>query len=129
VRLLLDTHAYIWWALGDSKRLSLRAMKAVGADAAQVFVSAATAYEMVYKHHVGDLPKVGPLILRLDEDMAERGFSALPISFEHGRRAGELADEHSDPFDRILAAQAIVDDMAIVSGDEKLSALGARRLW
>lgn len=107
----------------------MRARKAVAAETAKVFVSAASAYEMVYKHRTGDLPKVGPLILRLDEDLAERGFSTLPISFEHGRRAGELADEHGDPFDRILAAQAIVEDMAIISNDEKLSALGAKRLW
>jgi PIN domain nuclease of toxin-antitoxin system len=129
VRLLLDTHAYIWWAIGDSKRLSLRARKAVGADAARIYVSAASAYEMIYKHRVGDLPRIGPLILRLEEDLEERGFATLPITFEHGRRAGELADEHGDPFDRILAAQAIVEDMAIVSNDEKLSALGAKRVW
>ena len=129
MKLLLDTHAYIWWALGDSKRFSLRARKAVGAGAAQVFVSAVSAYEMTYKHRAGGLPSVAPLLLRLDADLDERGFLQLPVSFEHGRRAGELADEHGDPFDRLLAAQAIVEDMAIVSNDEKLSALGAKRLW
>lgn len=129
MKLLLDTHAYIWWALGDSKRVSMRARKAVGSRAAIIYVSAVSIYEMTYKHRTGDLPKVGPLIARLDQDMAERGFLPLPISFEHGRRAGELADEHGDPFDRILAAQAIVEDMAIVSNDEKLSALGAERVW
>jgi PIN domain nuclease of toxin-antitoxin system len=129
VKLLLDTHAYIWWALGDSKRVSMRARKAVEARAATIYVSAISAYEMAYKHRTGDLPKVGPLLLRLDDDLAERGFLTLPVSFEHGRRAGELADEHGDPFDRLLAAQAIVEDMAIVSNDEKLGALGARRVW
>jgi PIN domain nuclease of toxin-antitoxin system len=129
LKLLLDTHTYIWWALGDSKRLSLRAKKAIDARAAQVFVSAVSAYEMAYKHRVGDLPKVGALIRRLDADLAERGFDALPITMEHGRRAGELADAHGDPFDRLLAAQAIVEGMAIVSNDEKLSALGATRVW
>lgn len=129
MKLLLDTHAYIWWALGDSKRFSLRARKAVGAQAAQVFVSAVSAYEMTYKHRTGALPSVAPLLLRLDADLNERGFLQLPVSFEHGRRAGELADQHGDPFDRLLAAQAIVDDMEIVSNDEKLSALGAKRLW
>ena len=129
MKLLLDTHAYIWWALGDAKRFSMRARKAVGAESARVFVSAATAYEIVYKHKIGDLPKVGPLTLRLDAELDERGFATLPITFEHGRRAGGLADEHGDPFDRILAAQAIVEGMAIVSNDVKLSALGAKRLW
>lgn len=129
MKLLLDTHAYIWWALGDSKRVSMRARKAVEARSAAIFVSAASIYEMTYKHKTGHLPKIGPLIMRLEDDMAERGFLPLPVSIEHGRRAGELADEHGDPFDRLLAAQAIVEDMTIVSNDEKLSDLGARRLW
>ncbi|HRK63708.1 MAG TPA: type II toxin-antitoxin system VapC family toxin [Terricaulis sp.] len=129
MKLLLDTHAYIWWALGDTKRVSARARKAVETRAATIYVSAVSIYEMTYKHRTGNLPKVGPLILRLDEDMAKRGFLPLPVSLEHGRRAGELADEHGDPFDRLLAAQAIVEGMAIVSNDEKLSALGARRVW
>jgi PIN domain nuclease of toxin-antitoxin system len=101
----------------------MRARKAVEARAAAVYISAISVYEMTYKHRVGDLPKVGSLIMRLEEDMAERGFLPLPVSLEHGRRAGELADEHGDPFDRMLAAQAIVSD------DEKLSALGAKRVW
>ena len=129
MKLLLDTHAYIWWGLGDSKRFSMRARKAVEARAATIYVSAVSVYEMTYKHRAGDLPKVGPLIMRLDEDMAERGFLPLPVSLEHGRRAGELADDHGEPFDSLLAAQAIVEDMAIVSNDEKLSALGAKRVW
>lgn len=128
MKLLLDTHAYIWWAL-DPKRLSMRAYKAINARASTIFVSAVSAYEASYKHHAGQLPKVGPLITRLAEDLADRGFVHLPISLEHGRRAGELADEHGDPFDRLLAAQAIVEGMAIVSNDEKLSALGAKRVW
>ncbi|MBS0385501.1 MAG: PIN domain-containing protein, partial [Proteobacteria bacterium] len=63
------------------------------------------------------------------DDLIDRGFRELSISLEHGRRAGELADDRGDPFDRLLAAQAIVEDMTIVSNDEKLSALGAKRLW
>lgn len=129
MRLLLDTHAYIWWALGDSKRVSMRARKAVEARAAIIYVSAISIYEMAYKHRTGGLPKIEPLLRRVDDDMAERGFLPLPVSFEHGRRAGELPDDHGDPFDRLLAAQAIVEDMAIVSNDEKLSALGAKRVW
>lgn len=128
MKLLLDTHAYIWWAL-DERRLSLKARRTVTARVAQVYFSSVSAYEMAYKHREGRLPGVAPLLRRLEDDLLERGFSHLPVSLEHGRRAGELADEHGDPFDRILAAQAIVEDMAIVSNDEKLSALGAKRLW
>jgi PIN domain nuclease of toxin-antitoxin system len=125
---LLDTHAYIWWAL-DERRLSMKAKRTVTARAAQVYFSAVSAYEMAFKHREGYLPQVAPLLRGLEDDLLDRGFLHLPISVEHGRRAGELADEHGDPFDRLLAAQAIVEDMAIVSNDEKLSALGAKRVW
>ena len=128
MKLLLDTHAYIWWAL-DERGLSLKAKRTVTSRAAQVYFSAVSAYEMAYKHREGYLPKVAPLLRRLEDDLAERGLIHLPVSIEHGRRAGELADNHGDPFDRLLAAQAIVENMAIVSNDEKLSALGARRVW
>ncbi|MBC7767850.1 MAG: type II toxin-antitoxin system VapC family toxin [Phycisphaerales bacterium] len=128
MKLLLDTHAYIWWAL-DERRLSMKAKRSVTAKAALVYFSAVSAYEMAYKHREGYLPKVAPLLRRLEDDLAERGLIHLAISLEHGRRAGELADNHGDPFDRLLAAQAIVENMAIVSTDEKLSALGARLVW
>jgi PIN domain nuclease of toxin-antitoxin system len=128
VKVLLDTHTYIWMTT-DDRRLSLKARKAIIASASEVFLSAASAYELVYKHRAGLLPAVGQLVLRLEADLTERDFKTLPISFEHGRRAGDLPLGHRDPFDRILAAQSIVEDMAIVSNDEKLSELGAKRLW
>jgi PIN domain nuclease of toxin-antitoxin system len=128
VKLLLDTHAYIWWATND-RRLSLKVRRAVSAASARVHVSPVSAYEMAYKHRRGQLPHVAAILRDLDGDLAARGFEILPVTLEHGRRAGELADEHGDPFDRLLAAQAIVEGMAIVSNDEKLSALGARRVW
>lgn len=129
MKLLLDTHTYIWWATGDDRRVSAKAMKVVNARAAEVYVSAVSAYEMAYKHREGKLPQVAELLRSLDADLLDRGFLALAVTLEHGRRAGELIDEHGDPFDRLLAAQAIVEDMAIVSNDEKLSALGAKRVW
>lgn len=128
MKLLLDTHTYIWVAT-DDRRLSLKARKAIASTANTIFVSAASAYELIYKHRAGQLPGVGALALRLEDDLKERDFHSLPISFEHGRRAGDLPLGHRDPFDRILAAQSIIEDMQIVSGDEKLSELGAKRLW
>jgi PIN domain nuclease of toxin-antitoxin system len=107
----------------------LKAYKAIDARASRIYISAVSAYEMAYKHRAGELPKVGALLMNLDADLTDRGFFELAVSLEHGRRAGELADEHGDPFDRLLAAQAIVEGMAIVSNDEKLSALGAKRVW
>lgn len=128
MKLLLDTHALYWWMI-EEKRLSSKARKVIGSRATDVFVSPASAYEIAYKHRVGELPKAAKLVMDFDAEIAIEGFRPLPISVDHGRRAGELADEHGDPFDRLLAAQAICEDMAIVSNDEKLSALGARRVW
>lgn len=92
MKLLLDTHAYIWWGLGDSKRFSMRARKAVEARAATIYVSAVSVYEMTYKHRAGDLPKVGPLIMRLDDDMAERGFFRCP---SHSNTAAARANSQT----------------------------------
>jgi PIN domain nuclease of toxin-antitoxin system len=128
MKLLLDTHALYWWMI-EEKRLSSRARKAIGARASQIFVSPASAYELAYKHREGLLPKAGALVRNFDAELAEEGFAHLPITMEHGRRAGELPDDHGDPFDRLLAAQAIVEKMPILSNDKKLSALGAERLW
>lgn len=128
MRLLLDTHALYWWMI-EEKRLSLVARKAMQSRASQIYVSPASAYELAFKHREGMLPKAGALVRNFDSEIAEEGFHPLPVTMEHGRRAGELADNHGDPFDRLLAAQAIVEDMEIVSNDEKLSALGAKRVW
>lgn len=128
MKLLFDTHTLIWWAAND-KQLSLKARKALASRASALFVSAASAYELAYKHRIGKAPHVAALLRDFDAMMQQQGFAPLPISIEHGRRAGEFPDEHRDPFDRLLAAQAIVEDMAIVSNDEKLSALGAKRVW
>jgi len=128
MKLLLDTHALYWWMI-EERRLSMKARKAISARASQIYVSPASAYELAYKHREGLLPKAAPLVRNFDAELAEEGFFHLPVTMEHGRRAGELADEHGDPFDRLLAAQALVEGMAIVSNDEKLSALGARRVW
>ena len=128
MKLLFDTHALIWWADND-KRLSLKARQTLSSRSTTLYVSAASAYEMAYKHGIGKAPRVEELIRDLDEIMRREGFVALPITLEHGRRAGELPDKHGDPFDRILAAQAMVENMLIVSNDEKLSALGAKRVW
>jgi PIN domain nuclease of toxin-antitoxin system len=128
VKLLLDTHALYWWMI-EERRLSSKARKLMISRAAQIFVSPASAYELAYKHREGELPKAAPLIMNFDAELSEEGFSHLPISMEHGRRAGELADEHGDPFDRILAAQSIVENIPIVTNDKKLAALGAKCLW
>jgi PIN domain nuclease of toxin-antitoxin system len=128
MKLLLDTHTLLWW-MGDERRLSAKAQKAIASRASEIFVSAASAYEIAWKVRAGALPKAAALVMNFENELSNEGFLPLQISIEHGRRAGELAGAHRDPFDRLLAAQAIVEDMPIVSNDAQLAALGANRFW
>lgn len=128
MRILLDTHALLWWMIGDP-RLSPRARAAVGVPGAEVLVSAASAWELAVKVRLGKLPQASRLTHRLAESLAEQDFKTLPITLEHGRLGGLLPGAHRDPFDRMLAAQALLDDLVLVTNDPALSAFGVQTLW
>ena len=128
MRLLLDTHALIWWLAADNT-LPSAARTAIADPTNEVFVSAASAWEIATKHRIGKLPEAGLLAADVAGFVAAQGFNELPVSIRHGQIAGALPRIHKDPFDRMLVAQAIITDMAIVSGDEILSAYGVARLW
>ena len=128
MRILLDTHALLWWMIGNP-RLSPRAREAVGAPSAEVFVSAASAWELAVKLRLGKLPEAGRLTHRLAESLAEQEFKTLPISLEHGRLGGLLPGAHRDPFDRMLAAQALLEDLVLVTNDPALPTFGVKTLW
>ena len=128
MRILLDTHALLWWMAGD-QRLSPTARAAVGAESTEVFVSAASAWELAVKVRLGKLPEAARLTHRLSESMAEQNFKPLPINLEHGRLGGLLPGQHRDPFDRILAAQALLEDMPLVTNDAAFAPFGVRVVW
>jgi PIN domain nuclease of toxin-antitoxin system len=128
VRLLLDTHAVIWW-FEDDPRLSRRARAAIGANDNQVIVSTATAWECAIKVPTGKLPQAAPLIVAFKPLLAKAGFDLLDMSLEHILAAGALPRFHGDPFDRILIAQALAEGMALVSKDKELDRYGVKRLW
>ena len=128
MRLLLDTHALIWWLAAD-QALSSTAREAIADPSNDVFVSAASAWEIATKHRIGKLPEAGLLAADVAGFVSEQGFVELPVVIRHGQLAGSLPGIHKDPFDRILIAQAILADMQIVSRDEILSAYGIARLW
>jgi PIN domain nuclease of toxin-antitoxin system len=94
-----------------------------------VLVSAASAWELAIKVRLGKLPEASRLTHRLAESLAEQDFKALPISLEHARLGGLLPGTHRDPFDRLLAAQALVDDLMLVTNDAAIATFGARTLW
>ena len=128
MRLLLDTHALAWWS-EDSPALSIEARQAIGHHASVSFVSAVSAYEISLKHRLGRWPTGAALLANLPLLMATQGFGALPVTIEHAERAGALSPEHRDPWDRLLAAQALVEELTIVSIDDHLDQFGVRRLW
>jgi PIN domain nuclease of toxin-antitoxin system len=128
VRLLLDTHALIWWLAAD-QALPSTARDAIADPSNDVFVSAASAWEIATKHRIGKLPEASLLAADVAGFVSEQGFIELPVTIRHGQLAGSLPGIHKDPFDRLLVAQAILADMQIVSRDEILSAYGIARLW
>jgi PIN domain nuclease of toxin-antitoxin system len=114
VRLLLDTHALLWW-LADDPGLSEAARSAVGDPRNVVAVSAASAWEMSIKTGLGKLRAPDDLSSELDAN----GFLRLAISIEHALRAGALPPHHRDPFDRMLVAQAELESLTIVTRDQR----------
>lgn len=127
MRLLLDTHALIWWATDDSA-LSGRARGRI-AQSEYVIVSAATAWEMAIKVSLGRLPSAIDLVSDFESSLSRRGFQILAITAAHGIHAGLLPGPHKDPFDRMLIAQAQAENLTVVSNDTVFDRYGVRRLW
>jgi PIN domain nuclease of toxin-antitoxin system len=127
-RLLLDTHAFLWWLAGD-ERLSVGAREAITEELDSIFVSAASTWEIATKHRLGKLPGAGAIVGDLTEVIEGQGFVGLPITIRHGQAAGALPGPHRDPFDRMLIAQAMLDDLVLVSNEQAFVAYGVGRLW
>ena len=128
MRLLLDTHALLWWVLGDPS-LPATARALIEDEGSEVFVSAATAWEISTKHRLGKLPSIGPLSLDISHEIERQGFLPLPITLAHAQDAGSLESPNRDPFDRILIAQALAGRMALVSNEKSFDAAGVVRVW
>ena len=128
MRLLLDTHALLWW-LDGSRRLSRKARAAIGDEANSVFVSAASAWEITTKARLGKLPGAVDVAADVAGCVAGQGFSAMDITILHAQRAGRLPGDHRDPFDRMLIAQAQLEDLPIVSDDDAFDGYGVTRFW
>lgn len=127
MRMLLDTHALLWWATLDPG-LSPKAKRAIAREDGEVYVSAASAWEIATKVRLAKLDwpasagSVNAYILG-------QGFRALPISIDHAEHAGQLGIAHRDPFDRMLIAQAQLESLWLVSNEELFDAAGVRRYW
>jgi len=126
---LLDTHAYVW-ALTDASRLGPAAAPLLRDRSTRLLVSAATTWEMAIKHRAGRWPEVEPLLAQHASLLSRLGAETLPIQSEDALVAGGMSWEHRDPFDRVLAAQAIRRDLRLLSRDAAFAAVhGLRVLW
>lgn len=126
--LLLDTNALLWYLLQPAV-LSGPAQRAIQA-ASGLAVSAGTVWEVATKYRIGKLPEAGPLVQRgLITVLAAQAVVVLPVTGPDAEWAGRHPAAHRDPFDRIIAAQAVLRGMSVVSADAQLDAFDARRVW
>ena len=128
MRLLLDTHALLWWLDGD-RRLSRKARRAIADRETTVLVSAASAWEIATKVRIGKLPGATDVAADIPGCLARQRFEGLDISVLHAQRAGRLPGTHRDPFDRVLIAQAQIEDLPVVTNDEIFDVYRVTRLW
>jgi PIN domain nuclease of toxin-antitoxin system len=128
VRLLLDTHAFIWWLAGNPS-LSSTARSAIGDSGNDILVSAASAWEITTKHRIGRLPEAAALAVDVEAAVVGQGFAALPVTIRHAQLAGSLTGVHRDPFDRMLIAQATLESATLVSNEASFDAHDVNRLW
>jgi PIN domain nuclease of toxin-antitoxin system len=126
--LLLDTHAFIWWLSGD-ERLSKKVRAVLADDVNGIFVSAASAWEIATKYRIGKLDGVAAVVADVTGAISSQGFSALPIGVQHGQLAGTLPGAHRDPFDRMLIAQALLENLLLVSNENVFDSFGVHRFW
>ena len=128
MRLLLDTHAFLWWVI-DDERLSQVARRAIEDDENDVLISAASAWEITTKHRLGRLPAAEALAEDMVGEIALERFEELSISVADAARAGALPGPLRDPFDRILIAQALSRNHIVISNESLFERYGVRRLW
>jgi PIN domain nuclease of toxin-antitoxin system len=128
VRLLLDTHAFLWFAGGDP-RLSSRARRRIEDPGHDKFLSVASIWEAATKASLGKLTLSISLDAVIEEGAANNGIALLDVRREHAAAVEHLPLHHRDPFDRMLVCQAMVERMEIVSSDASLDAYPIRRVW
>jgi len=128
LRLLLDTHALLWW-LTDDLSLPATARKLIARGSNTVMVSAAAAWDIATKARLGKVPMAVDWLEDFEGVLVREGFEVLAISVGHAVRAGLLPGPHRNPFDRMLIAQSQAEGVPILSNDEVFDGYGVRRLW
>jgi PIN domain nuclease of toxin-antitoxin system len=127
MRLLLDTHALLW-TLQDNRRLGRSARRRIEDERSTVWVSAASIWELSIKAALGRVGIGDAMLEGLSEQIQQHGFEELPVTWMHGIAAGTLPPHHADPFDRMLIAQAKIEELTLVTADEMFAAYDVRTL-
>ena len=128
MRLLLDTHALIWW-VGARAMVPVSVQDALIDSANDIHVSAASAWEIATKQRIGKLQFDADFLVDFDVRVRALGFVPLPATANHMVTGAQLASLHKDPFDRILAGQAIVEQLVVVTADKAFGTFGVQVLW
>lgn len=127
-RFLLDTHAALWW-WSDPTRLGARAAAVLADTDGPIAVSAVSALEIANKFRLGKLPDIGDPAANFRRLMNRNGFDSLSVTEAHALQAGLLPGDHRDPFDRLIAAQALIEDMVVVTRDRAFLDFGCKVIW
>jgi PIN domain nuclease of toxin-antitoxin system len=128
MRLLLDTHAFLWWS-EDSKRLSSRVRSLIIDPANDVYLSAASASEIAIKARLGRLVMPDDLLRWLKDQLDQDEIEVLPVALAHAAKLRALPLGHRDPFDLLLIAQALVDELSVATVDPVFRAHGVEVVW
>ena len=128
MKALLDTHVFLWWIL-DDKRLSTTAREVIGSENSDLYMSAASIWEMVIKIRIGKLTLPDPPLPFIEEQLRINHLKPLAITISHAMSVHHLPLIHRDPFDRMLVAQSKSEKMAVVTGDRLFAGYDVRTIW
>jgi PIN domain nuclease of toxin-antitoxin system len=126
---LLDTCTFLWIIQGDRDELSTRALDVYRDPENEIYLSSISSWEVVIKSNLGKLTLSGEPARRLPEEIKKTGCQSLPVYHGHALEVHNIREVHSDPFDRILVAQARVENLSIVTPDEKISDYEVPVVW
>ena len=128
MKLLLDTHAFLWWVTADD-RLSDRAADLIRDPRNDLFLSAVSVWEIAIKSADGRIELLDPPATYIPQQMEANGFSGLAIQLHHALAVHTLPPIHRDPFDRMLLAQAVAEDLTLITHDREIARYDVRVAW
>jgi len=128
MRAILDTQAFLWWVFSDA-RLSKKARRVIENAANECLLSLASVWEMAIKAGAGKLKLTQPLAEFIPYELRANGFALLEIRFSHVALLENMAPVHRDPFDRLIAAQALTEQLPVISVDRAFEGYGVERVW